>query len=58
MYRKSKTLLWRNREIYAEYCAHLRNNMPIMEIYAMLGNQYDLSEDNIRRIIADQAKKH
>ena len=58
MYRKSKTLQWRNREIYADYCAHLRNRTPIMEIYTILGLHYDLSEDNIRRIVAEQAKKH
>ena len=58
MYRKSKTLQWRNREIYADYCAHLRNGLPVMEIYTILGMRYDLSEDNIRRIVAEQAKKH
>jgi hypothetical protein len=58
MYRKSKTLQWRNQEIYAQYCAHLRNRLPIMEIYTILGMRYDLSEDNIRRIVAEQAKKH
>ena len=58
MYRKSNSLQWRNRQIYAEYCAHLRSGIPIMDIYAALGNRYDLSEDNIRRIIANQAKLH
>jgi hypothetical protein len=29
-----------------------------MEIYTILGMRYDLSEDNIRRIVAEQAKKH
>ena len=29
-----------------------------MEIYTILGMHYDLSEDNIRRIVAEQAKKH
>lgn len=58
MYRKSKTLQWRNQEIYAQYCAHLRNGLPVMEIYTTLGMRYDLSEDNIRRIVAEQAKKH
>ena len=58
MYRKSKSLQWRNQEIYAQYCAHLRNGLPVMEIYTILGMRYDLSEDNIRRIVAEQAKKH
>ena len=58
MYRKSKSLQWRNQEIYAQYCAHLRNRLPVMEIYTILGMRYDLSEDNIRRIVAEQAKKH
>ena len=56
MYRKNKTLQWRNRQIYADYTAHLRNGMPIMLIYATLGNQYDLSEQRIREIVASQAK--
>ena len=58
MYRKSKSLQWRNQEIYAQYCAHLRNRLPVMEIYTILGMHYDLSEDNIRRIVAEQAKMH
>mgnify|MGYP002514978445 CR=1 FL=1 len=58
MYRRTKTIKQRNREIYADYCAHLRNGQPIMEIYAALGNRYDLSEDNIRRIVAAEAKNH
>lgn len=57
MYRKSKTLQWRNREIYAEYCAHLRSGIPIMDIYAVLGNRYDLSEESIRKIVAQEAKR-
>ena len=58
MYRKSKSLQWRNRQIYAEYCAHLRNNMSVMSIYAKLGYHYDLSEQRIREIVAEQAKNH
>ena len=58
MYRKSKSLQWRNRQIYAEYCAQLRNNMPVMSIYATLGYHYDLSEQRIREIVAEQAKNH
>lgn len=57
MYRKSKTLQWRNREIYAEYCAHLRNGIPIMEIYSIIGYHYDLSEESIRKIVAQEAKR-
>ena len=58
MYRKSNSLQWRNRQIYAEYCAHLRSGIPIMDIYAALGNRYDLSEQRIREIVAEQAKNH
>ena len=58
MYRKNKSLQWRNREIYANFCAHHRNGLPIMDIYATLGNQYDLSEPRIREIVAEQAKMH
>ena len=57
MYRKSKTLQWRNREIYAEYCAHLRSGIPIMEIYSIIGYRYDLSEESIRKIVAQEAKR-
>ena len=58
MYRKSKSLQWRNREIYSDYCVHLRNNVPIMTIYAILGHRYDLSEQRIREIVSEQAKNH
>ena len=57
MYRKSKTLQWRNREIYAEYCVHLRSGIPIMEIYSIIGYHYDLSEESIRKIVAQEAKR-
>lgn len=56
MYRKSKSIQWRNKEIYAEFCAHLRNGQPLMLAYAALGNRYDLSEERIRKIIYEQAK--
>lgn len=56
MYRKSKTLQWRNREIYADYIAHFRNGLPIMEIYSIIGYHYDLSEESIRKIVAQEAK--
>ena len=54
MYRKNKTLQWRNRQIYADYTAHLRNGMPIMLIYATLGEQYDLGEERIRKIVSEE----
>lgn len=56
MYRKSKSIQWRNREIYAEFCAHLRNGTSYMDAYAACGNRYDLSEERIRHIIAEQVK--
>ena len=56
MYRRSKTIEWRNREIYAEFCAHLRNGMPTMQAYAACAHKYDLDEDSIRKIVRNQAK--
>ena len=56
MYRRNKTIEWRNREIYAEFCAHLRNGMPIMQAYAACAHKYDLDEDTIRKIVRHQAK--
>ena len=58
MYRRTKTIKQRNREIYADYCAHLRNGQPVMMAYAYCAHRYDLSEDNIRRIVAAEAKNH
>ena len=58
MNRRSKTIERRNREIYAEYIAHIRNGQPVMLAYAALGNRYDLSEESIRKIIAEQSRGH
>ena len=57
MSKKNKTLQWRNREIYADFCAHLRNGLPTMDAYAALSNTYDLDADYLRAIIRDQARK-
>ena len=57
MNRRSKTIEYRNREIYAEFCVHIRNDTPTMLAYAALGNRYDLSEVQIRAIVAEQSKK-
>lgn len=56
MNRRNKTLERRNRQIYAEYIAHLRNSFPAMDAYAALSLTYDLDVDHIRRIIRQQAK--
>lgn len=56
MYRRNKTIEWRNREIYADFCAHLRNGMPAMQAYAACAHRYDLDEDSIRKIVRNQAK--
>ena len=56
MYRKSKSIECRNREIYADFCAHLRNGQPVMDAYAACAYTYDLSEDRVRHIVAEQAK--
>ena len=57
MNRRNKTIEWRNKEIYAEYIAHIRNGQPIMMAYAILANIYDLSEESIRKIVAEQSKR-
>ncbi len=57
MYRRNKTIEWRNKEIYAEFCAHLRNGLPIMQAYAACAHNYDLTEVSVRKIVFNQAKR-
>ena len=57
MNRRTKSIEQRNREIYADYCAHLRNGLPAMDAYAACAHYYDLDADYIRRVIREQAKK-
>ena len=57
MNRRNKTIELRNREIYADFCAHIRNDTPIMDAYAALAYRYALSEQRIREIIMEQAKR-
>ena len=56
MNRRNKTIEYRNRQIYAEYIAHIWNGLPAMDAYAACGNSYDLSEESIRKIVAEQAR--
>jgi hypothetical protein len=56
MYRKNKTLQCRDQQICSEYYTLYKEGMPIMLIYATLGNKYDLSEQRIREIVADGIK--
>ena len=56
MNRRSKTIEYRNRQIYTEYIEHIRSDMPVMEAYAACGNTYDLSEESIRKIVAEQSR--
>ena len=58
MNRRSKSTQWRNKEIYAEYIAHLRNGLPSMLAYATIANKYDLSENRVRNIMMEKAKNH
>lgn len=53
----SKIIEWRNREMYADYCVHLRNGVPVMDIYAILSHRYGIDSDYLRRIIRKEAKK-
>jgi hypothetical protein len=57
MNRRNKTIEQRNRAIYAEFCAHIRNDTPIMLAYAYCAHRYDLSEQRIREIVMEQAKR-
>ena len=57
MNRRTKSTEQRNREIYADYCAHLRNGMPVMMAYATVAHRYDLSEESIRKIVAQEASR-
>ena len=57
MNRRNKTIEYRNREIYADFCNHIRNDTPVMLAYAILANRFDLSEVHIREIVAEQAKR-
>ena len=57
MNRRSKTIELRNREIYADYCAHLRNGQPVMMAYAYCAHRYDLSEVRIREIVTEQSRR-
>ena len=58
MNRRNKTIEYRNRQMYAEYIAHIRNGLPAMDAYAACGNSYDLSEESIRKIVAEQSRGH
>ena len=57
MNRRTQSIEQRNREIYAEYIAHLRNGLPVMTAYATVAHHYDLSEESIRKIVAQQANR-
>ena len=58
MQRRSKSIQQLNREINADYIAHLRNGMPGMMAYATIAHRYDLSENHVRNIIMAAAKNH
>ena len=57
MNRRTKSIEQRNREIYADYCAHPRKGMPVMLAYATVAHRYDLSEESIRKIVAQEASR-
>ena len=58
MNRRNKTIECRNRQIYAEYIAHIRNGLPVMMAYATIAYKYGLSENHVRNIVMDKAKNH
>jgi hypothetical protein len=53
----SKIIEQRNKEMYADYMAHLRNGVPVMDIYAILSLRYGIDSDYLRRIIRKEAKR-
>lgn len=57
MNRRNQVIEQRNREIYTDYCAHLRNGLPVMTAYAACAHRYDLSEVRIREIVAEQCRR-
>ena len=57
MNRRNQVIEQRNREIYTDYCAHLRSGLPVMLAYATVAHHYDLSEESIRKIVAQQANR-
>ena len=46
----------RNQAIRQRYYELLRQGMPIMVAYAMTGREFYLSEERIRKIIAEKQK--
>ena len=56
MNRRSKTIEYRNRQIYTEYIEHIRFGLPVMEAYAHIGYSHGLSEESIRKIVAEQSR--
>ena len=52
----SKIIEDRNKEMYADYVAHLRNGIAVMDIYAILSHRYGIDSDYLRRIIRKEAK--
>lgn len=56
MNRRSQTLQGRNRQIYTEYISYFLTGMPLMLIYATVGEKYDLGEESIRKIVAQQSR--
>ena len=52
MNRPSKVIRARNEAIRARFGQHLQQGVPTMLAYAKLAFEYDLSEVQIRRIVA------
>ena len=57
MNRRSKTIEQRNRAIYAAFTALIRNDTPVMLVYAYCAKYHDLGEESIRKIVAQQTWK-
>jgi len=52
MNKPNQLLRERNEKIRSLYWQCLREAMPCMQAYAYVGNQYGLSEDRVREIVA------
>ena len=53
---RSKCLQARNKALYEAYIVYLNMGMPVMLIYAQLGEEYQLSEYRVRYLVSQIAR--
>lgn len=52
---RNKCLQARNKALYEAYIVYLNMGMPVMLIYAQLGEEYQLSEYRVRYLVSQIA---